>query len=116
MELTWLDQRLTLLPQRAIYWHDRRTLLIADPHFGKAATFRNAGIPIPRGTTTADLARLDGALDSTKAERLFFLGALLPAKPGRAAATPAVIGAWRPRREQLDVVLVRGNHDRSAGD
>src|SRR5205085_178911 len=110
MELTWLDQRLTLLPQRAIFWHDRRTLLVADPHFGKAATFRSAGIPIPRGTTTADLARLDAALDATKAERLIFLGDLLHAKSGRAAATLAVIRTWRTRREQLDVVLVRGNH------
>jgi uncharacterized protein len=116
MEFNWLDQRLSLLPQRALYWHDRRTLLVADPHFGKAATFRSAGIPIPRGTTRTDLARLDAALDATDAERLLFLGDLLHARSGRAAATLAVIADWRSRHQQLEIVLVRGNHDRSAGD
>jgi len=116
MEFNSLDQRLSLLPERALYWHERRTLLIADPHFGKAATFRSAGIPVPRGTTTTDLIRLDAALSATGAERLVFLGDLLHARSGRAAATLDAVADWRSRYQQLEIVLVRGNHDRSAGD
>jgi DNA ligase-associated metallophosphoesterase len=116
MELDWLGERLTLLPQRAAYWHGRRTLLVADPHFGKAATFRQAGIPIPRGTTTTDLARLDEALDACAAERIVFLGDLLHSRTGRGEQTLAAVAEWRSRHAQLEVVLVRGNHDRSAGD
>ncbi len=33
-------------------------LLIADPHFGKAASFRSRGIAVPVGTTRYDLDRL----------------------------------------------------------
>jgi uncharacterized protein len=116
MDIDWLDERLTLLPQRALFWHGRRTLLVADPHFGKAATFRRAGIPIPRGTTTTDLLRLDDALAACGAERVIFLGDLLHARTGRGAQTLAVIAQWRSRHSQLEIILVRGNHDRSAGD
>jgi metallophosphoesterase superfamily enzyme len=36
-------------------------LLVADPHFGKAATFRALGVRVPRGTTEGTLARLAAA-------------------------------------------------------
>src|SRR5262249_50769057 len=39
-------ERVTLLAERAAYWQRTRTLLVADTHFGKAATFRAAGIPV----------------------------------------------------------------------
>jgi metallophosphoesterase superfamily enzyme len=39
---------LTLLPQRALFWPAMSMLVIADIHFGKAASFRAQGIPGPR--------------------------------------------------------------------
>ena len=107
---------LLLLPERALYWRRTRTLLVADPHFGKAAAFRSAGIPVPAGTTEGTLARLDATLARTGASRLVFLGDFLHARQGRSAATLAALGTWRERHDALDVVLVRGNHDRRAGD
>ena len=109
-------EELLLLPERAIYWPRTRTLLVADPHFGKAATFRSAGVPVPAGTTEGTLARIDTALARTGARRLIFLGDFLHARLGRSAATIAALGAWRERHNTLGVVLVRGNHDRRAGD
>ena len=50
-------QQLDLLAERAIHWIEQRTLLIADPHFGKASVFRASGIPIPSGTTNVSPAR-----------------------------------------------------------
>jgi hypothetical protein len=35
-------EKLGLFAERAIYWPARSTLLVADPHFGKAATFRRS--------------------------------------------------------------------------
>ena len=107
---------LLLLPERAVYWRRTRTLLIADPHFGKAAAFRSAGVPVPAGPTAGTLARIDATLARTAAARLVFLGDFLHARQGRSAATIAALSAWRERHEELDVVLVRGNHDRRAGD
>ncbi|HEX8694035.1 MAG TPA: ligase-associated DNA damage response endonuclease PdeM [Longimicrobium sp.] len=107
---------LVLLPERAVFWKSARTLLVADPHWGKAAAFRAAGVAVPGGTTSAGLARLSRALERTGAARLVILGDLFHAREGRAPRTLAAARAWRERHPGLEVVLVRGNHDRRAGD
>ena len=109
-------EELTLLPERAAVWVRTATLLVADPHFGKAATFRAAGIPVPRGTTLDALARLDTVLDRTRAKRIVFLGDFLHAREGRAPATLDAVREWRSKRSEIDMIVVRGNHDRRAGD
>ena len=109
-------EAVTLLPERAVYWPRAAALIIADPHFGKAAAFRAGGIPVPGGTTAAMLARLGAALDRTSARRLVVLGDLLHARAGRAAHTLDQVAAWRAARPELDITLVRGNHDTRAGD
>lgn len=108
-------EQLVLLPQRAVYWPRQRTLFIADTHFGKAATFRSAAVPVP-DCTAADLRRLDEALSQTRARQLIVLGDLIHARAGRSEYTFATIETWRGKWRQLEIVLVRGNHDRSAGD
>jgi uncharacterized protein len=107
---------LTLLPERAAYWARTRTLLIADPHFGKAATFRASAIPVPRGTTTENLQRLDTMIARVGATRIIFLGDYLHARAGRSPETLRVLADWRLANSRLELVLVRGNHDRRAGD
>lgn len=109
-------EELVLLPERAALWRRRETLLVADPHFGKAATFRAAGIPVPGGTTRAGLARLDTLLARTAARRVIFLGDFLHARAGRAPDTLAAVTSWAASRPELELLLVRGNHDRHAGD
>jgi DNA ligase-associated metallophosphoesterase len=106
-----------LLPERAVYWPHGATLVAADFHWGKAATFRTAGIAIPGGATGDDLARLDAALGRTGARRLVVLGDLFHARAGRIASrTLAELREWRTRRAEIEFLLVRGNHDRHAGD
>lgn len=109
-------ERLHLLPQRAAYLPMHRTLLVADAHIGKAVSFRRLGVPVPEATTTGTLARLDAALQVTGAERIVFLGDLLHSARAHAAATMAAVQRWRHQHGQLHLVLVRGNHDRHAGD
>jgi len=109
-------ERLMLLPQKAMYWPARATLFVADFHLGKAAAFRKAGIPMPSGTTTDNVERLAAAVKATGAKRIVFLGDFLHAKASKAAPTEARFGAWREEHAQLELVLVRGNHDRHAGD
>jgi DNA ligase-associated metallophosphoesterase len=107
---------LTLLAERALLWERTGTLVVADAHFGKAAAFRAAAIPLPGGTTTETLSRLSTALGRTGARRLLLLGDFFHARSGRAPATLAAIADWRQRHADLEIVLVRGNHDRGAGD
>jgi DNA ligase-associated metallophosphoesterase len=90
-------------------------LIITDTHFGKAATFRRSGIPVPEDTTLADLDRLDTLLDRTRASRLIILGDLLHAKAGRRDDVIDAVSTWRNEHEDLQIDLIRGNHDRAAG-
>jgi uncharacterized protein len=109
-------ERVTLLAERALYWMRERTLFVADVHLGKAAAFRASGIPLPRGSTASDLARLTRVIDETTATRVVVLGDLLHARAGRVAALDDAFAAWRKKHPSLDILLVRGNHDARAGD
>ena len=89
---------------------------MADPHFGKAAAFRFAGLFVPPGTTAAALSRLSKLLVNTNAERIVFLGDFLHAAEGRSAQMFGAVAAWRRSHAAIGMTLVRGNHDRRAGD
>ena len=109
-------ETLVLLPERAVLWEGAETLLVADPHWGKAAAFRAGGIAVPGGTTLEGISRLDALLDATGARRIVFLGDYLHSRQGRAPATVEALARWRQRHAGMELVLVRGNHDRHAGD
>lgn len=104
------------LPGRALWRPARRALFVADLHLGKPAAFRAAGIPAPEQATGADLARLSRLLHATGAARLVILGDLLHARSGRAPEVIERVAAWRRDHAWVEIVLIRGNHDRSSGD
>ncbi len=105
-----------LLPEKAMYWPAEKMLIVADIHFGKAAAFRALGVPVPRGTTTENLLGLDALVDAHGAQHIVFLGDFLHARAAHASATQQAMLAWRERRSDLRLTLVRGNHDKHAGD
>jgi uncharacterized protein len=107
---------LQLLPRKAAWWPDERTLLVADAHVGKAVSYRRLGVPVPEATTGGNLDALDALLAAHDARRIVFLGDLLHSRQARDAATLAAVAAWRAQRNELELVLVRGNHDDRAGD
>lgn len=114
--LTVGGHALTLLPEKAAFLDDFRTLLIADAHIGKAVSFRSFGIPVPRGTTTGTLALLSTLIERTQAVRVVFLGDFLHSRRSHAPATMEALARWRERHAGLPLTLVRGNHDDRAGD
>lgn len=114
--VTLAGERVVLLPERALWRPRRAQLLVADTHWGKGAAFRAAGLPVPAAALVADLARLTSALDRTDVRELVVLGDLLHAARGRTPEVEEAVGAWRARHPSLSVRLVRGNHDRHAGD
>ena len=109
-------ERLLLLPEKAVYWPAQQMLIIADIHFGKAASFRAQGIPVPRGTTTENLLGLNALIDRHGARHVVFLGDFLHARAAHASSTQQAMLAWRQSRPGLHLTLVRGNHDKHAGD
>jgi len=109
-------ESLLLLPEKAVYWPAEEMLIIADIHFGKAASFRALGVPVPRGTTSENLAGLDALVAAHGARQVVFLGDFLHARAAHASSTQLAMLAWRQRNLDLGLILVRGNHDVHAGD
>lgn len=109
-------EELWLLADKAVYWPARRCLLIADAHFGKASAYRSLGQPVPQGTTTANLERLDRLLSAHTCEHVIFLGDFLHGPGSHARGTLSALRAWRERHVGLRMTLIRGNHDKRAGD
>jgi uncharacterized protein len=107
---------LTLLPQKAIWWAELATLLVADVHIGKAQSFRKLGVPVPAGTTEDTLSRLSALMHEHRPQRVVFLGDFLHSAHAKNPATMAAVKAWRDGFAGVQLVLVRGNHDSRAGD
>ncbi|MFI3046670.1 hypothetical protein ALP72_02965 [Pseudomonas coronafaciens pv. coronafaciens] len=116
LPVTLAGEELWLLADKAIYYPAERTLLIADAHFGKAAAYRKLGQPVPHGTTQTNLRRLDTLLNTYACHQLIFLGDFLHAPESHAAGTLAALEQWRAERSTLKITLIRGNHDKRAGD
>lgn len=116
VEIELAGTLLQLLPERCAYVPAAGTLLVADAHLGKAHSFRRLGVPVPEGPTEDTLARLSAAVVRTGARRVIFLGDLLHSRHAQDLAAVAPVQDWRDRHAGLDLTLVRGNHDRHAGD
>jgi DNA ligase-associated metallophosphoesterase len=114
--VTLAGETALLLAQKALFWPREKMLVIADIHFGKAAAFRSLGIPVPTGTTTQNLDALDALVQEHGAGHILFLGDFLHARASHAASTQGALLAWRQRNAHLTLTLVRGNHDKHAGD
>jgi DNA ligase-associated metallophosphoesterase len=116
MKVTVTGEEVTLLAERAVWWEAQRALLVADTHFGKASVFRARGIPIPTGNTSKDLSRLSILLSFYQARCLIILGDFFHARESQDEETLAALAHWRAQHGDLAITLVRGNHDRHAGD
>ena len=105
---------LRLCPERAAFRPAEGELLIADVHIGKAAAFRRAGRGMPPGTTRRELERIDALVARLGARRLTLLGDLFHDEVEPDSPTARTFSKWLSGRSDLDVTLVRGNHDRHA--
>lgn len=115
LELELAGEAVMLDPRRALVWPAQRAVIIADPHIGKDDTFRRAGIPVPAGIAEADFDRLTQLLTDHGAERLVVLGDLLHARLDSADDCVRRMARWREGFADLEVLIVRGNHDAHAG-
>ena len=109
-------EELWLLADKAVYWPARQCLMIADAHFGKASAYRSLGQPVPQGTTTENLQRLDRLLSALPCAQVIFLGDFLHGPGSHASGTLGALRSWRALNPDLSMTLIRGNHDKRAGD
>jgi DNA ligase-associated metallophosphoesterase len=100
-----------MLPQRALYWENRATLILSDLHLGKAQDFQAAGIPIPATVHFEDLARLEGLMRALRPERVFVLGDFVHSNRGE---HPELAAEFNRVRGLSEWILALGNHDQRA--
>src|SRR4051812_26169186 len=108
MELRIRDNHFVLLHQKAIYWIEARTLLIADLHLGKIMHFRKHGIAVPEGAISNNFNRLDELIEKCNPERIIFLGDLFH---NRLNAEWDLFASWRNSYNHIEMLIVMGNHD-----
>lgn len=112
LRLIVAGERLELHTERAVYWRHRKCLLVADVHFGKGSVLRRAGINVPTGQTSGDLARLDGLIAHYQPAQLIVLGDLVHGAAPLDAPWIGLVQAWRQRHAAIQMTLIAGNHDR----
>ncbi|MGE0432485.1 MAG: ligase-associated DNA damage response endonuclease PdeM [Planctomycetota bacterium] len=111
--MTIAGELIELLPERAVWWPATHTLLVADLHWGKLETFTAHGVPLPTGIPLiSELDRLAVALQRTGARRLLILGDLIHAREGVTPDVVDIVADWRAHHPAVEMILVRGNHDR----
>ena len=113
VETTLAGEAVVLHGERALFWPREGVLAIADLHLGKSQAFRSAGLALPRGGTSHDLARIDALIREFAPRTLLVLGDLLHGALSRDAAWFARWNAWRDAHPSLRVQAVLGNHDRA---
>jgi len=93
---------------RALFWENEKTLIVADLHVGKTGHFRKEGIGVPPQVYKDDLHRLLTQIFFFKAEKLIIVGDLTHSI---ANSDMNLFRKWRKDFPLLDVHLVKGNHD-----
>lgn len=102
------SQTLIFTNQRALFWVEKRALIISDLHIGKTAYFRKNGIAVPSGILTDDLTRLGALLIHYEAAELIIVGDFLHV--GRNADFQ-IFETWLQEFAHLKIIIIKGNHD-----
>ncbi|WP_286756197.1 ligase-associated DNA damage response endonuclease PdeM [Roseivirga sp. UBA838] len=103
-----LGQRLVLIPEKGIFWADKKYLILADLHLGKAGHFRKSGIPVSDLIHTRDIHLLDQLIARFAPEQVIFLGDLFHSDHNQGWE---VFRHWMKSKAPLQFSLVLGNHD-----
>lgn len=74
VRFSFCGHELMALPQGALYWPERRALLLADLHLEKASWFARLGQMLPPYDSQATLSDLTALVVSTGAEEIWCLG------------------------------------------
>lgn len=112
MKLRIRGETVELLSEKGALWHDRKILMCADLHLGKAAFMRKLGAAIPEGSMRRDLETLSALVTRTQCRRLLILGDFIHAGMGLTAHVIEEVQRWL-NHLPCAVELVPGNHDRA---
>lgn len=107
MKITIQDQTFVLHPSGALFWEDKKWLLISDVHLGKVSHFRKHGVAIPNNAIAENFNRLTAVVAFFSPEKVIFLGDLFHSSKNQ---------EWDLFEEWVsccvsEITLIAGNHD-----
>jgi DNA ligase-associated metallophosphoesterase len=102
-------EKLTLLPERAVWWENKRTLILSDLHLGKIMHFRKNGIQAPVSQIESELQRFATLIASYNPHELIMVGDLFHSSLNSEWELFCTLTQSYP---DTTFTLVRGNHDR----
>lgn len=114
LSLTIAGETLVLHPERAVLWPARRTVIVADTHFGKSGLFRHHGFAVPAGSDEHDRRRLSDLVQQSQASRLLILGDFLHAPLDADGRDARDLTLWSESLSATEICVIAGNHDRGA--
>lgn len=91
----------------ALYWAEKRMLLISDVHLGKISHFRKHGSALPGNAVFKNFLKLDAVVEYFNPESICFLGDLFHSTLNNEWE---LFAEW-VGRTPVPIVLVAGNHD-----
>ena len=106
-------QTFWLSPDRCIYWEEQKSLILSDLHIGKTGHFRKSGIAVPQSLFKEDMHRLVHQIQHYKPENLIVVGDLFHSTENKELD---FFKKWRNDFLQLNIQLIKGNHDILKGD
>lgn len=113
MEIEIAGQQALLLPEKALYFPEMATLVVADVHWGKAGHFRKHGIAIPAKAAGGNAERLSHLILKTSAQTVVFAGDLFHSRHNNEVEA---FREWQAHFPQITFQLVVGNHDILSAD
>ncbi len=112
IEIPFANTNLLLCGDGCVFIPTSSTLLVADLHLGKDASFRAAGIPVPNSINEATLNLLTESIRRHEAQKLIILGDLIHDRNSLTLELDETFARWRQNLDLISCDLVRGNHDR----
>jgi len=107
LETTINNHTFVLHCSGAMYWVEKRMLLISDVHLGKISHFRKYGSALPGNAMFQNFIKLDNTVEYFNPESICFLGDLFHSTLNNEWN---LFTEW-VERTQLPIILVAGNHD-----
>ena len=101
------ENHFILHPSGAVFWEEKKTLLLADVHLGKVAHFRKNGIAVPRKAEGAFYQKITALLLEFTIDRILFLGDLFHSFQNNEWL---LFTAW-VKKQAVSMILIEGNHD-----
>ena len=110
MKIEIRHQTCHLLAERAVFWEEQHTLILADMHMGKATHFQKEGISVPEGSWEEDLQRVTTLIQKFQPRMCVIVGDLIHTSKGLSSQVKMVFSHWLQACE-CEIHLVLGNHD-----